>query len=177
MDFLYYGEANVYQENIDAFLAIAEDLELKGLTGKNENEPTEEIYSQQRNNVAPKSKESKIVKEDEAQPYHNTILEKQMENETTVAIQTWSVNIRDVQELDEKVKSMIIKSQNSIPNGPKLFTKASICTVCGKEGLGVQIRNHIEANHLEGVSIPCSFCEKIFRSKAALGMHSRKHSK
>merc|ERR1712129_228422 len=33
LDFLYYGEANVYEENIDAFLVIAEELKLKGLTG------------------------------------------------------------------------------------------------------------------------------------------------
>merc|ERR1719319_394266 len=33
VDFLYYGEANVYQENIDGFLAIAEELKVKGLTG------------------------------------------------------------------------------------------------------------------------------------------------
>ena len=31
VDFLYYGEANIYQENLDTFLNIAEDLELKGL--------------------------------------------------------------------------------------------------------------------------------------------------
>ena len=34
VDFLYCGEANVYQENLDSFLAIAEDLQLKGLTGQ-----------------------------------------------------------------------------------------------------------------------------------------------
>ena len=33
IDFLYYGEANIYQENIDSFLAIAEELQLKGLEG------------------------------------------------------------------------------------------------------------------------------------------------
>ena len=33
MDFLYFGEANVLQENLDAFLALAEELKLKGLTG------------------------------------------------------------------------------------------------------------------------------------------------
>ena len=32
-DFLYYGEANLYQENLDAFLTIAEELDLKGLYG------------------------------------------------------------------------------------------------------------------------------------------------
>ena len=34
VDFLYCGEANVYQENLDSFLAIAEELQLKGLMGK-----------------------------------------------------------------------------------------------------------------------------------------------
>ena len=31
VDFLYFGEANVYQENLDSFLAIAQELQLKGL--------------------------------------------------------------------------------------------------------------------------------------------------
>ena len=31
IDFLYCGEANVFQENLDSFLAIAEELQLKGL--------------------------------------------------------------------------------------------------------------------------------------------------
>ena len=33
MDFMYYGEANIYQENLDTFLTIAEELHLKGLDG------------------------------------------------------------------------------------------------------------------------------------------------
>ena len=39
VDCLYRGEANVFQENLDSFLAIAEELELKGLMGKSENKP------------------------------------------------------------------------------------------------------------------------------------------
>ena len=33
LDFLYCGEANVYQEDLDSFLAIAEEFQLKCLTG------------------------------------------------------------------------------------------------------------------------------------------------
>ena len=33
LDFLYFGEANVYQEDLDSFLAIAEEIKLKDLTG------------------------------------------------------------------------------------------------------------------------------------------------
>ena len=42
IDFLYCGEANVYQENLDSFLAIAEELKLKGLTGQTSNDVMEE---------------------------------------------------------------------------------------------------------------------------------------
>ena len=34
VDFLYFGETNVFQENLDSFLSIAEELQLKGLMGK-----------------------------------------------------------------------------------------------------------------------------------------------
>ena len=40
VDFLYYGEANVYQENLDSFLAVAEELQLKGLNGSNDENQT-----------------------------------------------------------------------------------------------------------------------------------------
>ena len=41
VDFLYYGEANVFQDNLDSFLGIAEELKLKGLTGQNSGEEKE----------------------------------------------------------------------------------------------------------------------------------------
>ena len=31
VDFFYHGEANVYQENLDSFLVLTEELQLKGL--------------------------------------------------------------------------------------------------------------------------------------------------
>ena len=34
VDFLYFGEANVFQENLDSFLALADELKLKGLNSK-----------------------------------------------------------------------------------------------------------------------------------------------
>ena len=43
IDFLYHGEANVYQESLDSFLAIAEDLQLKGLHGNQTEAVPEEI--------------------------------------------------------------------------------------------------------------------------------------
>jgi hypothetical protein len=36
VDFIYHGEANIYQEDLDVFLALAEELQLKGLAGSKE---------------------------------------------------------------------------------------------------------------------------------------------
>ena len=38
IDFLYLGETNISQESLDSFLVIAEDLQLKGLMGQNNEE-------------------------------------------------------------------------------------------------------------------------------------------
>ena len=34
VDFFYSGEANIPQENLESFLKVAEELQLKGLMGK-----------------------------------------------------------------------------------------------------------------------------------------------
>ena len=42
VDFFYHGETNVYQENLDSFLVLAEELQLKGLGG-NQTEKEAEV--------------------------------------------------------------------------------------------------------------------------------------
>ena len=87
-----------------------------------------------------------------------------------------------LQKLDEKVRSMMERGQKMIPHGkrangtPKQET-SSICNVCGKEGRPQDIRKHIEANHIEGVTIPCDFCNNSFQTRSALGQHKiRNHT-
>ena len=46
MDFIYQGETNIYQEDLDGFLALANDIQLKGLTGSTEN-TTDQNYASQ----------------------------------------------------------------------------------------------------------------------------------
>ena len=43
VDFFYHGEANVFQENLDSFLALAEELQLKGLRGNQTEEEASEV--------------------------------------------------------------------------------------------------------------------------------------
>ena len=81
-------------------------------------------------------------------------------------------------ELDQKVKSLMEKGQNmiSVSHGKGTMKKASVCKVCGKEGQAVAIRDHIEANHLDGIVLPCNFCEKTFRSRCNLRKHMYSHT-
>ena len=86
----------------------------------------------------------------------------------------------DLQSLDEKVKSLMGKSENMVPNGTQTSGKlklqrASVCKVCGKEGEATSIRYHIEANHLEDIAIQCSHCDKSFNSRITWRYHKRKY--
>ena len=91
------------------------------------------------------------------------------EGSTTVALQ--SQHYGDLDQLEELVKSMMEKSENKYGNSNQ---KADRCKVCGKEGMGSNIQDHIEANHIEGIVIPCNLCEKTFRSRNALRHQNRK---
>ena len=42
VDFLYFGETNVYQGNLDNFLKIAEEIQLKGLEGSEDQDGSNE---------------------------------------------------------------------------------------------------------------------------------------
>ena len=110
-------------------------------------------------------------KREKSEPIQSNLKEtpnEQMNNERRVAIPNFVSG--DLQELDEKVKSMMEKTNKQMPSGTKM-AYVYICNVCGKEGAGIAIRDHIEAKHLEGVSLPCNHCEKTFRSRIVLRRH------
>ena len=159
LDFLYSGQANVYEENLDSFLAIAEDLQLKGLMGKMD-----------RSAETPNRFETQ-----EIESFPGNALEKEQhskgtENNKTIALTTHFSG--DLEELEIKVKSLMEKSENLYAHQNK---RADRCKVCGKEGESKTIKDHIEANHLAGIAIPCNLCEKTFRSRATFRKHKFRH--
>ena len=85
--------------------------------------------------------------------------------------------IGGINELGDKIESMMFKGKNLIKHSEGRETAAYVCKVCGKEGLGGDIRRHVETNHLEGILIPCKFCEQTFKSRRAFTQHIHKHHK
>ena len=175
LDFVYYGEASIHQDNLDSFLAIAEELKIKGLIGQTSSGVMEEVEETTKPNSEPFIKsagdEVSSILVPDVNPVEN--------NSTALAIHSQFSG--DLEALDEKVKSLMQRGEKMIGNGkqadgrPKLAT-TFFCKVCGKEGVVSHIRDHIEFNHLEGISIPCEYCEQVFRTRNYLRRHkSRFH--
>ena len=171
VDFLYRGEANVFQENLDSFLAIAEELQLEGLMGNR----YQSVDNLETGEKCPPPHVSSLIEAGTVVPetykretFNNKIVQAGENTKVTIATNQSS----DLAELDEIVKSMMEKSENKCGN-PNENRKADRCKVCGKEGKGRDIKDHIEANHIEGIVLPCNLCEKTFRSRNALRIHNR----
>ena len=170
LDFLYCGEANVFQESLDSFLAIAEELQLKGLMGK-VNEKADEFGVQDESPVTTQNPaiytNLEIPKTNVKGQRTNRQILKAEENGTLAIPVTGNLTV-EFEDLEDRVRSLMAKSENNYANGQY---KADICKVCGKEGKGSAIKDHIEANHLEGIVLPCNLCDKTFRSRNGLRRH------
>ena len=175
LDFLYFGEANVPQENLDDFLALAAELKLKGLMEEGGDDSSRTKQTKATNSDLPIRSDHKIESRPFSsttprQEFHGQILKNEAQNGGSVVAIPNNL-IEYTRDLDLKVKSMMEKSRNTFLKRKGKQERADICKVCGKEGQWVAIRDHIEANHLEGISLPCDLCDKICRSRLSLRQH------
>ena len=112
IDFLYHGEVNVLQENLNDFLATAEELQLKGLAGTSSHEQSETIEHKDVNTIhAQGQRKEKKVRSDNNDPY----VHRHPENKGKIIsridegiLAKSSVSFRDGNdELETKICSMI----------------------------------------------------------------------
>ena len=169
VEFFYRGEANVSQENLDGFLALADEMRLKGLTKldeSQENAETNQVHKQAFGHhelpLRPKGQSQKI---EQSTKDHSI--------ETALALNN-RVEMSDMQLLDKQIRSMMEKGQNRVQrksNGKIREEITRVCKACGKEGLQAAIGMHIEANHITGVTHTCDICGKKAKTKNALSAH------
>ena len=111
LDFLYFGEANVHQEDLDSFLSIAEEIKLKGLTGQTTGGLIEELEKSTSRPIHKELSETSTVCQQNLKPNENDL------NTKSTALAVPNHSTTDLQVLDQEVKSMMEKGQKVIPNG------------------------------------------------------------
>ena len=147
MDFLYYGEANVCQENLDNFLMISQELKLKGLSKKEFTEikeatPESREEATLTTQVNSPKKEAKELCQTSSFPAEKDL--NQMEAELTLLLSKQELS-EEIKEKDKTLSSMMVLSGRLAKDG---MHKSYICQVCQKEGRRLNIKKHIEVRHL-----------------------------
>ena len=153
LDYVYNGEVNIEQDQLDRFLTIAQRFQLEGLISdeSGELEDEEDTPSTVMNNsniIHPESENVEDVKK------INRIGVKEH-------IKISSEEFRTVEELDEKIKENLSRGVSGKWQ----------CNICNKESRDIShAKEHVEA-HFEGLSFPCQNCERTFRSRCAFRKH------
>ena len=170
VDFIYFGETNVYQENLDSFMVIAEELQLKGLR-RNSNRQVESIITEENQWTTQRQKPLLVRDGVKVEETYEGTQKDNVESESSKVVADLNDFSGNLEDIDNKVKSLMEKSENYLAKGHQ---KADICKVCGKEGKSDAIRNHIEAKHLGGIVIPCDQCGKTYGCRDSLRRHMQK---
>ena len=175
VDFFYHGEANVYQENLDSFLVLARELQLKGIQG-NQTEEEAEIISlptyKKSQTILPKYRSATNQFSVNKDVFNDTGLVQEVSEKALLPTVQSTISCTDEESLDQQVKSMMIFSEK---NGPKGHGRLRICKACGKEGRMNSIMHHIEAHHIAGISLSCDLCGQILGTRDALRQHQAGH--
>ena len=162
LDYIYQGEVQIYQEQLDPFLNIAQKLKIEGLLSSNQveqDDQVEEVYSDQ----------SFFDLHDENVDVKLSPKAQQRNRKETIISQVATVEkfpISDMNEVDQKIEELTQRIDG-------IWT----CKACGKTTPRKQLLGwHIET-HLENLSFPCQQCDKTFRSRNALKIHCHRNHK
>ena len=160
LDYMYHGEVQVYQEDLNHFLEVAEKLKIDGVIGtKDKNTFVKEDNRED---------DIEVSSEDEFLLVQEEFETKKMKKNTTrntgeVAL---TVDNPTYEEAKRAVDEIVYKE------GDLWF-----CKSCNKSAkTSGQIRLHAEL-HIEGLSFPCLLCGYSFRSRQKLAHHKRSHHK
>ena len=160
LDFIYYGQVDIFQDHFNDFLYLAQDLKIKGVSNENvDNKKEEDVH----NTIT-------LVDPNISGKIEQTVSKPLQNDATDFAL---DVNTDYDFDADYDFESTI----NS------MMEKVGImwhCKVCGKEYIPKNksiLRRHVELNHTTGFTHTCTICQKICSTKNALGCHKRKYHK
>ena len=160
MDYIYEGEVQIFQENLDNFLDVAQKLRINGLTG---GDTKQENYTEDDKEIDCSEYLPKV------EDYENSL-------EEITEVKEYQPRPRNNAE-----RSLSLLSSDVIKTVDELIMKDGElwkCKSCGRTAkYNTQIRKHVEL-HIDGLSFPCQQCGSTFRSRNILAIHKgRSHSK
>jgi len=240
LNFMYQGEVNVAQEDLNSFLAVAEDLKVKGLTQSNSDSsvdhskqsgfnhpsthqlPTEKKQPQMKrhhlDSLSQRNTSDNVTNNDDIQEilpikseptihhplelltglshttptYSRDITEDGDGVVVNPDTEEYSMEYIDYEEYGTQgtsyhARGVIVGQEDSrdVESLVQSFMKKTTdefntsvwqCLQCGKVSkVSTNLKDHIEANHIEGLQFECSKCLKIFKSRPSLRTHMRLH--
>ena len=166
MNYIYNGEVQIFQENLDRFLSIAKRLKLRGLIENEESQQHDDspVFDEE----IPKQQKEEEYVQVEVQAHSKRKFSHNLKPRDLDVVDKELVQVsEDLSEIDNKINHYI----ESLPD------RTFKCSICGKIAkLKTNLKNHIET-HLEGLSFPCQLCEKTFRSSNAYNIHKTRYHK
>ena len=158
LDYIYEGEVQLFQDELDNFLAVAKKLKINGLFGAKEEHVDEEENEETLNQCTEKNFEkTPAVREGGVKGEDFT---RRSNKKIAVVGHSGGNNVYD--EAKRVVDEMVMKIEDGWA-----------CKTCGKTTKGIsssQIRKHAET-HIEGLSFPCHMCGNTYRSRQELAHH------
>ena len=164
LDYIYNGELQIYQHDLDRFLQISERLKLEGLIGGDQHEDDRKAENILKENfVTPESKMIQSIGENKITRNVKRTTEKSV---NVISVQ--SSEIQNLDELDQKVEESFSKHASGY---------GYECHYCEKSfKQRCHIKEHVEI-HIEGLTFPCKFCDAILRSRNSFRLHiKRQHN-
>merc|ERR1712150_328819 len=175
LDYIYQGEVQIYQEQLDRFLVVAQRLQLEGLISQDDeqerkvNETIEDTEIYFENNVETgKESDTTEIKKFKSESPQTERRRPRQPSSSSVAL-TGSFSDLSTEEIDQKITEYLVRAEDG----------SYSCGVCGKAGDNTRnqrqnMRKHLET-HMEGLSFPCHSCDKTFRSRHNLSNHKSRH--
>lgn len=154
LDYIYHGQVQIHQDNLDLFLGVAQKFQLEGLVGQTENEIN--VESSKRDNHYEVELPS-FSNDNDVVNLKKEIARTASESETVPVSEMFN----NIDELDSRINQEISRDTNG-------YWQCGRCPKIAKNK--GHIKEHFES-HIDGLSFPCEFCDKTCRSRMALRNH------
>ena len=157
LDYIYYGEIQIHQENLDRFLRIAQRLQIEGLTTEEEPSQVHKLDFEVEENDILETKTQSVAsttRSQELKPH------RKFESSQNIIALNGS-NFTNKVEIDAKLEELFERQSDG----------NFCCTTCGKVSIRRSFALEHAETHVQGLEYPCQTCDKVFRSRGSIRKH------